>query len=546
MANHATQKKQAAGYWAAWIGVLLLAALCRLPNSQWDAGIAAHPDERFLLGVAQATPLWGDPCAVSPEFPYGHLPVRVGQLLVLASPAADPLNAARLLSALCGVFLVALAGALGRELAGQQTALIAALVLAVAPFPIQQARFFTVDPWGAALASAAVWAGMRRRWGTTGALTGLAVACKLSLAWVGVPLALAALGERARWRTLGRLALGGALAFGVVAPWALLRPVACWTGPLTQAGLVAGRFRFPYTEQYAGTWPFIYPLAQMAGWGFGPAATAAGLVALYLAARQWRVWGTSRRGRNIRLLWGWTALYFLATAGLYVKFPRYLLPLYPAWAAWAAWLMRRSRWGCGALVGLTALLGWAQLSLYGPAHPWEVASRYIYARIPAEATVAIEMWDHALPVPLPGHDPGQYRVLTLPVFAADNAEKRAALAQAAAEAEVIVLASRRGYGALARQPERYAETLAWYDELLAEREAVVITRCPRLGPVALADDPLQDAGLAAPDTLAARCAAPRALRWPRLDESFRVYDAPTVVLLFRTAAQNDRGTIAPR
>ncbi len=98
---------------------------------------------------------------------------------------------------------------------------------------------------------------------------------------------------------------------------------------------------------------------------------------------------------------------------------------------------------------------------------------------------------------------------------------------------MIVLASSRGYGALARQPERYAETLAWYREILEEREVVAFGRCPRLGPVALADDPLADAGLPGVLPLTARCEAPYVLRLPHLDESFRVYDAPTVLLLLK-------------
>lgn len=517
--------------WGAWIVLLLLASLARLPAADWDAGIAAHPDERFLLGVAQATPLWGDPCAASPDFPYGHLPVLLGRLLVLAAPSADPLFAARLLSALVGILLVAITGALGRELAGTRGALVAAAVMALAPFLIQQARFFTVDPWGAAFASAALLVGMRRRWLAAGALAGGAVACKLSLAWVGLPLLLAAFVGR-RWHGVGRLLAGGALAFALAAPWAILRPVACWRGPLAQAGLVAGRYVVPYTKQYAGTRPFSYPLAQMAGWGLGPAAVLAGGVALGFVVWHWR-----QLEQPARLLWGWTVLYFVVTAGLYVKFPRYLLPIYPAWAAWAAWLVRRSPWGRGLLVGLTALLGLAQLAIHGQPHPWEVASRVIYAQVPEGAIVAVELWDHALPVPLPGHASDGYRVLTLPVFDDETAEKAAELARAAEEADVIVLASRRGYGALARQPERYAETLAWYRQMLVERDAVIIARCPRLGPVALVDAPLQDAGLPVPDTLAARCSAPLAWRWPGLDESFRVYDAPTVVLLFHTESR---------
>ena len=540
-----------------WIALLLLATALRLPFPAWDGGIAAHPDERFLLGVAASTPLWGNPNRASPDFPYGHLPVTLARLLILAAPSADPLYAARLLSGLIGVVLVAVGGALGRRLTGVQGGLSAAVLLAAAPFLLQQARFYTVDPLGALLASLAVLLALRRHWRGAGACFALALATKLTLLWVIVPVAylliLAAktsLTQHATRNTrcflrlplhifrssvFHRFTLYALLAFALAAPWAILRPIVAWRGPLIQAGMAAGRFDFPYTRQYAGTWPFVYPVAQMAGWGLGPLVTLGGLLGLGWGAWRWR-----RLTRAQRALWLWTVAFFAATAGLRVKYPRYLLPLYPAWVAWGVYVIVQMikshvlRFTFHVLlITSTAVLGLAQLSIYIQPHPWQTASRWLYANVPAGATVAVEAWDHPLPVPLPQGDPARFTALTLPTFDPPSPEKEAALAAAAHDADVIVLASRRGYGALARQPDRYAATLAWYAQLLEEREIVAFARCPRLGPLALTDDPLADAGLPTSQTLAARCGTRWALRLPRLDESFRVYDAPLTLLLVR-------------
>lgn len=189
-------------------------------------------------------------------------------------------------------------------------------------------------------------------------------------------------------------------------------------------------------------------------------------------------------------------------------------------------------WGIAASAVLlpTALLGMAQLAVYARPHPWESASQWIYAHLPAGATIAVEHWDHPLPIPLPGEDAGRYVILILPVMDDETPEKLAQLETALRESDALVLASARGYGATARQPARYAATLDWYARMLEEREVLAFGRCPRLGPLALSDDPLADAGLPTPLSLAQRCGAPYALRLPRLDESFRVYDAPTVLL----------------
>ncbi|MBN1262255.1 MAG: glycosyltransferase family 39 protein [Anaerolineae bacterium] len=544
--------------WIAWCLLLLLASALRLPAPAWDGGIAAHPDERFLVGVAEATPLWGDPNAVSPDFPYGHLPVYVLRLLIIAAPGRDALFAARLLSGLIGVLWVVVTGVLGACLLGESGGLVSAALIAVAPFPLQQARFYTVDPLGTVLISLAVVAVLRRRWLGAGVLLGLAVACKASLAWGGGAL-LFAVWEHHRTRSRVRflkssplrsevwtvirdvcnVLAGAGGAFVLASPWAVLRPAVAWRAVLIQAGMASGRYDFPYTRQYAGTLPFVYPLTQLALWGIGPIAlllAGAGLGWVWL---RWRR-GTFRK----RVVWIWTVSFFLATAGWFVKFPRYLLPVYPALAAWAVWgltgvnrLWRFSRfrrmlgYGLAALLVVsTGTLGCAQLSIYGAPHPWVQASRWIYGTLLPGEQIAIEHWDHALPAPLPDLPEHRFEVMTLPVLDEASAAQREALEEAAAMADLIIVASRRGYGALARSPDKYSETLAWYAHLFASRHPVMFQRCPRVGPVAITDDPLADAGLDSGTSLAVRCGARYAVRFPRLDESFRVYDAPLVVL----------------
>ncbi|MBN1873446.1 MAG: glycosyltransferase family 39 protein [Anaerolineae bacterium] len=581
-------------YRSLWIALLLLATALRLPYPDWDAmdtsfAIAAHPDERFLLGVAQATPLWGDPCDAAPGFAYGHLPVYLARLLVVAAPEADPLYAARLFSGLVGVLLVVLAGAFGRTLGGRRAALFAAAIMAVAPFPIQQARFYTVDPLGTAFASVAVLLAMRCRWKMAGALAGLAISCKISLVWVLLPILFAALCRHelrvtnhqlqvtnrrpAVFRIIYTL-LSTSVVFALVSPWSLLRPITAWQGPWTQVLMAAGRYDFPYTRQYAGTWPYLYPLVQMALWGLGPAATLAGLAGLLRVSIIWRSSSSSFVNRCVvlsevrctcfhpfqnQVAWLWTVSYFLATAGLYVKFPRYLLPIYPVWVAWGIQITdyglritNHQLRTCTShifssafsflLFILTLPLGLAQVSIYGQLHPWIAASQWLYGNVLPGEVIAVEAWDHPLPVPLSGEESEHFMAavqqVILPIFDADSPGKTAQLAEAAREVDVIVLASRRGYGAVSRHPDRYADTLAWYREAFAQRERIIFTRCPRLGPIAFVDDPLWDItkNQVLPDTavsLANRCDIPFVLRLPRLDESFRVYDAPLVIILVK-------------
>ncbi|MBN1250360.1 MAG: glycosyltransferase family 39 protein [Anaerolineae bacterium] len=538
-----------------WFGVVFAALSFRAVEPAWDGGIAAHPDERFLLGAAQNTPLLGNVCRANPQFPYGQLAVTLAQILLVAAPGADPLFAARLVSALVGVILVVLAGACARELAGPRAGPLGALLAALAPGLIQQAHFYTVDPLGAALASGSVLAAARGRWRIAGALTGLAVACKASLAVGAVPLIVLAaiapqghprgvkLGGMLGWRAF-RFCGPAVVAFVFASPWAVMTPVACWQGPLVQSMLVSGRYVLPYTQQYLRTTPILYPLQQMALWGLGPGVVLLGAVALVMRVGRGFRKGSIPTTRAAYLLpsWLWVVTLLLVIGSLQVKFPRYLLPLYPWWIGWAVTIVvgdgparardlgRRS---LGVILVLTTgLLGLAQVGVYVRPHPWVAASRWLYANVDAGATIAVEAWDHPLPVPLPDRDPAVHTQVTLPVYEGAGGEAPAWLGLAS-NADVVAIASRRAYGTLSREPETYGAVLAWYADLFARRSLTLFARCPHVGPLSITDDPLADAGLPVAVSLAARCGTPLALRLPHLDESYRVYDAPLTLLLIR-------------
>jgi hypothetical protein len=125
----------------------------------------------------------------------------------------------------------------------------------------------------------------------------------------------------------------------------------------------------------------------------------------------------------------------------------------------------------------------------------------------------------------------------LPLTDEESGEKWERISEAVAEADYLVVASRRGYGALARWPERYPETSRYY-RLLFEGElgldpVACFGRVPRVGALlAYRDDPA--AGL--DFRLPAACAEEAALRIDlgQLDESYVVYDHPRTIVFRRT------------
>ncbi|MBC7226444.1 MAG: glycosyltransferase family 39 protein [Thermoflexales bacterium] len=530
------------------VAILLVAAALRLSGVAWDGGIGAHPDERYLMGVAEgmARPLHLNPFWVDPAYPYGHLPLY----LLLLLGGTDQLMAARLLTGLLDVGTVALTAALARTLmaAGgrdrRRGALMAALFLAVTPLHVQQAHFATADVPLAFFSTGALFFAARAvarspaqspaECYLAGIWAGLALGCKAGAALLSVPVALAgALGAENRRERIRRAvgALGAALAtFAVTNPFAVLEFPRFLTNVATQAALARGVILAPYTLQYRWTLPYLYPIAQQLVWGMGPVLELLGFGGL-----AWTV-ARAARGQLSPAEWvvlAWALPFFALTGGLYVKFPRYLLPLIPVLAVYATQgIAAIARGPATRVLSVLAALPAAFLSLalvvsYNRPHPWVAASEWIRAHLPPGSVIAVEEWDHPLPLDAEG-----YTLRVLPVFGPEGEEKERVIASVLAEADAVVIASRRGYGALARWPDRFPTTLTYYRALFAGERGFTTAGCwgrwPSLLGLSLADDPFRAAGLPFPHP-ACRPAGTW-LRLPRLDESFVVYDHPEVVV----------------
>jgi hypothetical protein len=372
-----------------------------------------------------------------------------------------------------------------------------------------------------------------------GLAAGLALGCKATALLLALPLLAACRirpgGSRERVGRGFSVAGGALLAFGLTNPFALLHLSRFVHNVSAQAALMRGAVLAPYTLQYHATLPYVYPIAQQAAWGMGPGLALLCFGGLALAF--------VRAVRRPPTPAGWVALAwalpaFAFTGSLFVKYPRYLLPLTPLLAVYGAqagvYVLRHRRWAGRVLLVLALLpallLSLALVSSYHAPHPWVAASCWLEAHVQPGATIAVEAWDHPLPLHAQAYD-----VRVLPVFNPESEEKWASMDAALEAADVVVIASRRGYAALAGWPERFPQTAAYYRALLGKELGFEVAACfgrrPQLGPLALADDPFRAAGVPHP----ARDCRPPSPVWelPPLDESFVVYDHPLVIILRR-------------
>ncbi|MCX2726093.1 DUF2298 domain-containing protein [Thermomicrobium sp. 4228-Ro] len=420
----------------------------------------------------------------------------------------------RLLTALVDVIGIAIAMRLSSHLRGRAAALLTGAVLAGSVLAIQQAHFFVVDPWAATFGMATLYGCFRlacegtQRWAVlTGLAFAAALASKASLWSLVVPIALAI-----GWRGYQVYAGGGypsllravlsatpwpvvagttVVAFAAFEPYSLADPAPMVRDLIREWQISRGALDVPYTRQYVGTVPVVYQIVQLARWGMGPVfaflAAGATVSALVIVLRGM----TASRSKVSRLrltaegnafivrslLVSWIIAYILTTWLSETKYLRYSLPLLAPWAIlvsdWllGSWSATKRRTARSVRIVLIALLliqvfAWAFAfsSIYRQEHTRIRASEWIYAHIPAGATLGVEHWDDRLPLPLQGIVPDQrYRFVSLNWYDDRTPEEALAyLREQLAAVDYIVLSSDRLAGSIPRLPWRYPVTSEYY------------------------------------------------------------------------------------
>lgn len=510
------------------LAILCLGAAVRFFGLNWDQGTGAHPDERHVMMTAgnldwpkSLGEYFSEPSSpLNPRnkgahfYAYGTLPTTLLRGVAEWGGATRPHQlhqASRLLSALFDTGTIALVFALGLTLYQRRDiALLGAFLYAFAVLPIQHAHFFVVDPFANFFTALALWrlacawrTGQWREYAFTGIALGLALSCKISVATFGLPVALIALLTPAgavdprHWSQ--RLLLGALRTLLFAAVTIVTVRIALpdaftgfWPWPLAERWLKnmrevvdisTGVIDIPFTRQFYGRTPLVWPWWNMVVWGLGlPLGLSAW--AGWLAAG-WRMLG--RREVAHFLPFAWVATVFFHQGMTYQATLRYFLPAYGCLCLLAAWFLLwifrgglapvgavlgdylRAPWRIAALstpvvvAALTVAWACSFLSIYLRPHTRVDASNWIYDHIPKGSVLALEHWDDWLPLPLPNRPgPGNYVQIELPHYLADDMHKRGQLLAKLNHAEYIILASQKLRDSIPRFPHRYPFTIDFY------------------------------------------------------------------------------------
>lgn len=529
-------------------GIVLLGLLLRLYGLNWDQGNSFHPDERQImfhvtvLAWPKSLAQFLDPVnsPLNPHFfAYGSFPfyllASLGNLLVHFSPALGTFTnltlVGRVLSALFDSGTILLTALLAHKLTNDtepgrrhawNVALLGAALVACTPLQLQLSHFYAVDTILLFFVMLTIYACANLidtekpiRWALLAGLGyGLALATKFSAAPLAVPLLVAVM---LRWRrqdfftSLTSLLIAGfftIIIFLITQPYALLDISNFIQQISDQGSLARGMLDLPYVRQFAGTTPYLYEAQNMFFWGMGVLLGLAACIGVGWACFQmWRQKEGTFNGWLV--VFSWILTYGLITGSFYVKFMRYMLPLYPFLSLLAAAVLIacvRLAWShkptttpgtnlskpqtrdillnalsVSAIVlvlGGTLFQGLALLNVYSQPNTRVQASRWMYSHLKPHATLTYEQWDDPLPVAVDQHDPSEFTQLMytnvygqsttgMDLYSDDTMAKAQLLSRLLPKIDVITIPTDRLDKSIPRLPDRYPLTIHYYQLLFS-------------------------------------------------------------------------------
>jgi YYY domain-containing protein len=298
-----------------------------------------------------------------------------------------------------------------------------------------------------------------------------------------------------------------------------------------EIAMVVGTTDVAYVRIYAHTLPVLYPLRELALWGWGAllvlAVIAGSATGLWRLTKRWRRWIAGRFDDSsilLAILLAWLIPMALRLSTLQVKFMRYWEPLVvPAVLVASWWLMRlprrfRRRAAILVVAG-TVLWGLAYTWAFIEPHPHRTASEWFSPMLADQQVVAFEHWDEHIALNL---ENGVVDRAELPSYELPDSEEKLALwTGALARSDWVVLTSNRVYRTVLANSDRFVETARLYRLLLSGEAGFEVMTRVRRGPRIFG------------------------LRWPvqRADESFLNYEFPQVVILRRVAEIDPRDLV---
>lgn len=472
--------------------IVAFGGFLRFYNLNWDEGHFFHPDERNIANAVSRINFFSQ---LNPNFfAYGSFPIYLyrvaGDFLtwftknnnwVIAWPEINLIG--RWFSALFSTLSIVLIYLTTKKLwQNYLIAVLAAFFLAFSPTFIQIAHFAITESllilWLLFLLLLSLDLEKNPSWKNylkIGLVGGLAIATKISaISFLIIPFTAHLFWYfkklKNHWRYFFSL-LVSFLTFSFFSPYVFLDSQKFWESMNYESGVVLGKLAVPYTLQFNKTLPYLFQIKNFF-WQIGPIAILGILGIIFLL-----ILGFKKRNKKIIIFLIFPIIYFFYVGSWHTKFIRYMLPILPFIIIAGTWLLlefRKKQKVIGNIILIIFLsinFCWslAFFNIYLSESTRITASKWIYQNLPTKSKILTEHWDDGLPVSLLTNSPQKYEIESLTIYEPDNLEKLNYYAEKLAQADYLIINSRRLYGTLMFLPAKYPLTSRYYQLLFKEK-----------------------------------------------------------------------------
>lgn len=479
------------------IGLLLiLAALFRYYNLNWDLGNFFHPDERNIANAVSQIKFFSQ---LNPNFfAYGgffiYLIRAVGELIVFITGNTNWVYnwglidvIGRTIAATFSTFTIIPLYFLTKKVFDKSTAILACIFFALCVGSIQIAHFGITENlitfFAVAVSYGAVLIYKTKKikyFLLTGFLLGMAVATKTTaISFYIAPLFAWLFVLQETFKNKGELiklvlyflglVITSIIFFLLLSPYTILAFQKFSESMRYESGVALGTLPVPYTLQFSGTSAYLFQIKNFF-WQLG-LITVLSILGFFVLLYK----TLGNKNKTFFILLSFPLSYFLYVGSWHTKFIRFMLPIIPfllIFAAFVCFQIYYENKKVGKIIitiSLIASLFWActYMSVYKTTQTRVQASNWIYKDIPGGAKLLSEQWDDGLPIPIADHAPSSYNIEQLAMYDQDNNQKLLYLGDKLSNADYIILNSRRLYGTLIHLNKQYPLTSKYYKLLFA-------------------------------------------------------------------------------
>ncbi len=499
-------------YWPL-LCILFVGSFLRFLNPLWDNGLFLHPDERLFVNASNLslpTNVWQFFSPLSPLNPhmfyYGSLLLYIYKLISLVSPFSF-LITSRLISGIFSSITIGLVYAIGVRLFSKKIGLLSSIIFAFAVGSIQYAHFNTTESSLLFLLSLItcidILAVQKKRASlliASLACVGIAGSIKITGIFFGISSLLALLlliKEKVTLRKTGINFLLGLLLCGflycILSPYEFIDAKDFLTQQSYMQAVTYGVFKPPFVIIYENTPAYLYQLLHVFPFIFGFVSFPLSLIGAGFLIHH--ILRHKTKQLILLFLFIFPVCYFAWSGAWYAKYARYYLFLLPFLSVWAGYIVGKVQIRYMAIIlAIICLNGLVFSRIYLTENTRVSASQWIENNLFNESFIATEHWDDALPLTIPSATK-KFTHLTLPVYDVETEKKINSIAITVANADYIILSSRRVYASILVNARQYPQTALFYKDLfsggLGFKEIYQATNYPFGFPDDFADETFQ-------------------------------------------------------